>query len=77
LPELVTTTQEQYEAMAIKLASDPARLAQFKDSLHRNRLTMPLFNTEQFTRHLENAYTHMYERYQADLSPEHIYVTPR
>ncbi len=74
LPELVTTTQEQYESTAIELASDPGRLAEFKDRLHRNRLTMPLFDIEQFTRHVENAYTQMYERYQADLSPEHIYV---
>jgi protein O-GlcNAc transferase len=74
LPELVTMTPEQYEAMAIELASNPARLAEFKDRLRRNRLTMPLFDTEQFTRQLENAYTQMYERYQAHLSPEHIYV---
>jgi protein O-GlcNAc transferase len=74
LPELVTTTQEQYESTAIELAGDPARLAQFKDRLHQNRLSMPLFATEQFTRHLENSYTQIYERYQADSSPEHIYV---
>jgi protein O-GlcNAc transferase len=76
LPELVTTTQEQYESTAIELAGDPGRLAEFKDRLHRNRLTMPLFDTERFTRHVENAYTQMYERYQADLSPEHIYIAP-
>jgi predicted O-linked N-acetylglucosamine transferase (SPINDLY family) len=75
LPELVTTSQEEYEATAIRLARDPARLAAFKDRLHRNRLTMPLFDCEQFTRHLESAYTQMYAHYQVDLSPEHIYVT--
>jgi predicted O-linked N-acetylglucosamine transferase (SPINDLY family) len=74
LPELVTRTPEQYEATAIRLASDPARLVELKDRLHRNRLTTPLFNTGQFTTHLENAYTQMYERYQADLGPEHICV---
>ena len=74
LPELIATTQEQYEATAIELATNPTRLAELKDRLHRNRLTMPLFDSEQFTRHLENAYTQMYERYQADLRPEHIYV---
>ncbi len=74
LPELVTTTQKQYEATAIELASHPDRMAELKDRLQRNRLTMPLFDTEQFTRHLENAYTQMYERYQADGSPQHIYV---
>ncbi|MGO9946858.1 MAG: hypothetical protein ACLPWG_08440, partial [Steroidobacteraceae bacterium] len=74
LPELVTTTQEQYESTAIELASDPGRLAQFKDRLHRNRSTTPAFDIEQFTRHLENSYTQLYERYQAGSSPEHIYL---
>ena len=74
LPELVTTAEDQYEATAVALASNPGRLAEFKDRLHRNRLTTPLFDTEQFTRHLENAYTQIYERYQTDRSPEDIYV---
>jgi predicted O-linked N-acetylglucosamine transferase (SPINDLY family) len=74
LPELVTTTQEQYETLAIELATHPQRLAQLREKLRRNRLTTPLFDTELFTRHIENAYTQMYERYQADLSPEHIFV---
>jgi hypothetical protein len=29
---------------------------------------------ERFTKHLEDAYTQMYQRYQAGLSAEHIYV---
>jgi predicted O-linked N-acetylglucosamine transferase (SPINDLY family) len=74
LPELVASTQQQYEAMAIELAGNPTRLAEFKDRLQRNRLKKPLFDTEGFTRHLENAYMQMYERYQSDLSPEHINV---
>jgi predicted O-linked N-acetylglucosamine transferase (SPINDLY family) len=74
LHELVTSTQEQYETTAIALASDPGRLAEFKGRLQRNRLEMPLFDTEGFVRHLENAYTQIYERYHADLSPDHIYV---
>ena len=74
LPELVTSTQEQYEATAIELASNPARLAEIKERLHRNRLETPLFDTERFTKDLENAYTQIYERYQSDLSPDHIYV---
>jgi predicted O-linked N-acetylglucosamine transferase (SPINDLY family) len=74
LPEMVTTSQAQYEATAIELARDPARLGELKHRLQRNRLTMPLFDIGQFTRHLENACTQMYERYQADLSPEHIFV---
>ncbi len=76
LPELIATTQEQYEAIAVELASDPARLAELKEKLQRNRLTMPLFETARYARHLEDAFTQMYERRQAGLSPEHIYVAP-
>jgi predicted O-linked N-acetylglucosamine transferase (SPINDLY family) len=74
LPELIANTQAQYEAMALELAVNPGRLAEFKDRLARNRLTTPLFDTERFASGLEGAYTQMHERYQAGLSPEHIHV---
>ena len=74
LPELITTTQEQYEATAIELATDPTKLKEIKDKLERNRLTTALFDTPRFTKHIEAAYTQMYERYQADLPPDHIYT---
>jgi predicted O-linked N-acetylglucosamine transferase (SPINDLY family) len=74
LPELINATQEQYEAMAVALAGNAARLAELKEKLSRNRLTTPLFDTARFTEHLEDAYTQMYQRHQAGLSPEHIYV---
>jgi predicted O-linked N-acetylglucosamine transferase (SPINDLY family) len=74
LPELITTTQEQYEAKAIELATNPAKLRAIKDKLERNRLTTALFDTPRFTKHIEAAYTQMYERYQTDLPPDHIYV---
>jgi predicted O-linked N-acetylglucosamine transferase (SPINDLY family) len=74
LPELVTTTQEQYEAKAIELATNPAKLRAIKDKLERNRLTTALFDTPRFTKHIEAAYTQIYERYQTDLPPDHIYI---
>jgi predicted O-linked N-acetylglucosamine transferase (SPINDLY family) len=76
LPELITTTQQQYEALAVELATDSERLGHIRRTLERNRLTAPLFDTELFARHIENAYSQMYERYQADLPPEHIQVGP-
>jgi len=75
LPELIATTQEQYEELAIGLATKPARLAQIRRKLAQNRLTTPLFDTELSTRHFEDAYGQMYERYHADLPPAHLYVT--
>ena len=74
LPELVTETLADYEALAIELATAPAKLKALKEKLERNRLTTPLFDTALFTKHIEAAYTQMYERYQAELTPEHIEI---
>jgi len=74
LPELVATTQAQYEALAVDLARDPARLARIRDKLAANRLTTPLFDTQRFTGYIEDAYVRMVERHQAGLPPEHFHV---
>jgi predicted O-linked N-acetylglucosamine transferase (SPINDLY family) len=74
LPELITTTLEAYEQMAIDLATHPEKFAVIKRKLAENRLTTPLFNTKFFTKHIEAAYTAMYERHQAGLAPDHIVV---
>lgn len=74
LPELITTTFEDYEALAIQLATHPEQLAALKQKLATNRLSYPLFDTPLFTRHIESAYRAMFERHQADLKPDYIYV---
>lgn len=74
LSELITTTQEQYEALAIELATTPKKLKSIKQKLERNKLTTALFDTLRFTKHIEAAYKQMYERYQADLPPNNIYI---
>jgi len=76
LPELITTSQEQFEALAIELATHPTKLKAIKEKLDRNRLTTALFDTTRFTKHIEAAYTKMYERYQADLPPDHLNICP-
>jgi predicted O-linked N-acetylglucosamine transferase (SPINDLY family) len=75
LPELITNTQEEYEALAIELAMNPQKLRDIKLKLARNRLTTPLFDTPLFTKNLEAAYIKMMKRYQADLQPDHITIT--
>ena len=72
LPELITTSQEQYENLAIMLATQPRKLESIKQKLASNRLTTPLFDIEYFTRNIESAYTQMYERYQAGSEPDYI-----
>ncbi len=75
LPELITTTQEEYEALAIELAINPQKLEKIKLRLIHNRQTAPLFDTTLFTKNIEAAYIQMYESYRADLVPEHITIT--
>jgi protein O-GlcNAc transferase len=70
LPELITTSLEDYEALALRLARDPALLGGIRDKLLRNRDTYPLFDTARFTRHLEAAYTTMWQRYQRGEPPQ-------
>jgi len=74
LPELITNTQEEYEALAIELAMKPKKLADIKLKLVKNRLSTPLFDAPLFTKDLEAAYTRMFEGYQADLLPDHISI---
>jgi protein O-GlcNAc transferase len=74
LPELVTTTVEAYETMAIRLAQEPELLRSFRTRPAQNRLTTPLFDTPLFTRHIEEAYARMYERYCKGLAPDTFLV---
>jgi len=74
LPELVTSTLQAYETLAVELATNPAKLGELRRRLAANRLTTPLFDTPLFVRHIEAAYTSMCERYWADLPPDHIQI---
>ncbi|HWI14079.1 MAG TPA: acetylglucosamine transferase, partial [Burkholderiales bacterium] len=76
LPELVTATYEEYEAVALELARNSSRLAQIKAKLARNRTQSALFDTERFTRHLEAAYTTMWQRAERGEPPAHFAVPP-
>jgi predicted O-linked N-acetylglucosamine transferase (SPINDLY family) len=76
LPELITDTPQAYEALALELASNAPKLAALRQRLAANRPTQPLFDTALFTRHIEAAYTAMWQRHQAGLPPEHIVFGP-
>ncbi|MEE9905304.1 MAG: tetratricopeptide repeat protein, partial [Chlorobium sp.] len=75
LPELVTATEAEYEALAVGLAMDPERLRSIREKLLENRERAPLFDTERFTGYLEAAYNAMYRRYHDDLPPDHLEIT--
>jgi protein O-GlcNAc transferase len=69
VPELIATSLEEYEAIALRLARDPALLSAMKAKLARNREICALFDTPRYARHLEQAYRIMWERAERGLPP--------
>ena len=74
MPELITETEQEYESLILDLATNPERLGAIKLKLAANRLSKPLFNTELFTKHLEDGYQRAYQQYFDGKEPETIYV---
>jgi predicted O-linked N-acetylglucosamine transferase (SPINDLY family) len=76
LPELISSSLEEYEALALKLAQDPALLAAVKAKLAEHRETFPLFDIVRYARHLEAAYTEMVARNHRGDPPVSFSVAP-
>ena len=76
MPELVTESLADFEALAVTLARAPARLAALRQKLADNRLVKPLFDTARFTRHIEAAYARMWEISQRGEKPQGFSVPP-
>ncbi|HVZ13345.1 MAG TPA: tetratricopeptide repeat protein, partial [Bauldia sp.] len=69
MPELIASSLDEYAALAVRLARDPAALAAVKAKLAANRDGTPLFDTARFTRYLEAAYATMVERHRRGEAP--------
>jgi protein O-GlcNAc transferase len=74
LPELITTTEKEYEALALSLASNPKTLTLIKKKLAEKKNSAPLFDTETYTKNLERAYIQAYQRYADGLPPAELNV---
>jgi predicted O-linked N-acetylglucosamine transferase (SPINDLY family) len=70
LPELITSTAESYVTLAVELATQPGKIAAVKRKLAENTGSMPLFDTERFTRYLESAYLTIHARQQRGEPPD-------
>ena len=69
LPEMATDSFEAYEALAVRLATEPGLLAALRQRLMANLPTAPLFDVARYTRHLESAYSQMVARARDGLPP--------
>jgi protein O-GlcNAc transferase len=76
LPELVTHNLADYEALALRLAGDPAMLHGIRATLQGNRLSHPLFDTDRFRRGIEAAYLRMWETWQRGEPAQAFRVEP-
>jgi len=76
LPELVTHSLDEYEAMALELAGDRRLLEALRARLEENKHSAPLFDTDRFRRHIESAYVTMWEIWQRGDEPRAFAVEP-
>ena len=65
MPELIADTLAGYEALALQLATDPARLTATKAKVAANRLTHALFDTDGFCRKLEDTLAQLHAQHRA------------
>jgi len=70
LDELAVKSFEEYEALAIGLATHPERLRALKTKLAQNRETHPLFDTGRLVRNLERAYLEMWRIHDSGGPPQ-------
>jgi protein O-GlcNAc transferase len=74
LSELVTSSLEDYEILALRLARDPHLLASIKARLEHNRDKCPLFSSGLSAKYIEAAYTKMYQNHLSGHSPENFAI---
>ena len=61
LPELITSSEQEYERLILDLATNPDRLAHLKQNLDANRMTLPLFDTQRYARNFESGLLSIYD----------------
>jgi predicted O-linked N-acetylglucosamine transferase (SPINDLY family) len=76
LKELIATSLEDYHALGVKLAHEPATILALRERLASNRDACPLFDTRRYARHLEAAYLEMVERQRRGDKPQSFAVAP-
>jgi protein O-GlcNAc transferase len=74
VPELITHSLQEYEALAVRLAHHPLELQAIRQKITENRLVAPLFDTPRFVRNLEKAYKEMWKIFLSRETPRQIEV---
>ncbi len=69
LAELITTGEQEYVDLALRLARDPGYRRELRARLADAREHAPLFDTPRFTRNLERIFTEMWRRHRVGEAP--------
>ena len=59
MPELITSSLQEYEELAVSLANDSNRVRALKQKLMHNKLSTPLFDSTLFTKDIEQLYLNL------------------
>ncbi|MDZ4852577.1 MAG: tetratricopeptide repeat protein [Pirellulaceae bacterium] len=68
LPELITNSYREYEALASRLAQDPKELGRIRQKLAQNLVDCRLFDSTTIARNIETAYETMWDTYRRNQS---------
>ncbi|GLO70190.1 hypothetical protein MACH17_17070 [Phaeobacter inhibens] len=71
-PELIAETDEEYRALALRLANQPEERQALREKLKANIPTTPLYDTEQYVRDFEALMEKAIQRYDDGLKPDHL-----
>jgi predicted O-linked N-acetylglucosamine transferase (SPINDLY family) len=74
VPELITSSLEEYQTLAVRLAHRREALHDIRQKLISNRKTAPLFDTPRFVLNLEKAYKQMWDIYLNGEMPRHLEI---
>lgn len=74
LPEMVTSSLEEYEERAVMLATDSEALFTMRKHLEEQRMASPLFDTPRWVRNLEEGFTQVLEQHRKGLAPADVHI---
>ena len=74
LEELITHSDDEYVEKAVKIANDREYLKHLKEKLNLSRDTNPLFNSELYTKKLEQAYEIVFNKCVEKKNPDDVFL---
>ena len=72
LKELITSSYEDYEKLALKISNEPEYLNELKEKIKKNKIKTNFFKANIFTKNLENGYNEIFQNYTKGNKPKNF-----